>query len=141
MVTGSVYGTVRVWNLEKGEQEGTSMKHDREICGLAVTWDGARIISSYWKGSIKVWDVESHKLLREWTHPEGCPTGIAISPDDRLIAVGDQVVAIYSMEGTQVNRLIMVGNTACSMSFSPNRKKLACGSDNDTEGSKITHDE
>ena len=90
VVTSSKDGTVKVWNLEDGEQEGTSMEHKSEIRS-AVTRDGTKIISSDQDGEIRVWDVKSHELVKEWTHPESCPE-IAISPDDQLIAVGARTV-------------------------------------------------
>jgi WD40 repeat protein len=130
VVTGSDGGIVKVWNLESGKQEGTSMKHEGGIYGLAVTRDGTKIISSNVNGKIKVWDVESHETVREWTHPEDYPR-IAISPDDRLIAVGDETVAFYTVEGRLVNDAIEVDSLICSMSFSPNGKKLACGTCDD----------
>ena len=101
---------MKVWNLESGEQEGTSMIHENWVCDVAVTRDGTKVISSDCKGSIKVSDVESHKLVEEWTHPGSWPK-IVISPDDRLIAVGDRhrAVAIYTMEGSQVKDSIHRG--------------------------------
>jgi WD40 repeat protein len=126
VVTGSKGGTMKVWNLESGEQKGTSMKHESEICSLAVTRDGKTIISSYHGGVIKVWgvDSESHEIVKEWTHPESCPM-VAISPNGRLIAVGAWTVAIHTMEGNQVN--LNVGKAVWSMSFSPDGERLACG--------------
>jgi WD40 repeat protein len=125
VVTGAGDGTVEVWNLENGEQEGTSMEHESGIYGLAVTRDGTKIISSDEDGKIKVWDVESHELVKEWTHPGSCSI-VALSPDDRLIAVGDQAVDIYTMEGRQVSDPIEVDSLIWSMSFSPDGKKLVC---------------
>ena len=132
VVTGSGDRTVKVWNLESGEQEGTSMEHENEMADVAVTQDGTKIISSDEHGNIKIWDVETHKLVEEWIHPEHWPK-IAISPDDRLIAVGDQAVAIYTMEGRQVNDSAFgFGRGAVlSMSFSPDGDKLACGTDDE----------
>ena len=132
VVTGLRDGTVKVWNAESGEQEGTSMKHGTGIIGLAVTRDGTKIISSDLDGKVKAWDVDSHEMVKGWTHPERWPgPEIAISPDDRLIAVGRRTVAIYTMEGRQVNRSIKVGKAIWSMSFSPEGTKLACGTDDD----------
>ncbi|KAF8419800.1 quinon protein alcohol dehydrogenase-like superfamily [Boletus edulis BED1] len=126
VVAGALAGTVKVWNVENGEQEGTSMESSG-MMGLAVTRDGTKFISSDMEGSIKVWDVESHKLIREWTCSIEFPR-IAISPDDQFVAAGHRGVQIYSMEGEQVNWSIDVGNVRC-MSFSPNGDKLACGLD------------
>ena len=124
-------GTVRVWNLEDGKQEGTSMKHATYIRGLAVTRDGTNIICSDHGGLIKVWDVKSHEIVKQWTHPAGCPR-ISISPNDRLIAVGGKtVVAFYTMEGRQVNHSIKLDRYVWSLCFSPNGKKLACGTEDD----------
>ena len=127
VVTGCEDRTVKVWNLENGEQEGTSMEHESGIYDLAVTRDGTKIISSDEDGNIKVWNVESHNILKEWTHPD--TNRIAISPDDRLIAVGEENVAIYTMEGRR-KYTIEVGSYVWSMSFSPDGKKLSCGTDN-----------
>ena len=72
VVTGS-HKTVRVWNLESGKQEGAPMEHENGMSDLAVTRDGTKIVSSDNDGRIGVWDVGSHKLVREWTHPERFP--------------------------------------------------------------------
>ena len=73
-----------------------------------------------------MWDVESRKVVKEWTHL-GKRLDVAISPDDRLVAVGNQVVGIYTMEGRQVGHSIDVGWAVYSMCFSPDGTKLACG--------------
>ncbi|KAG6382170.1 WD40-repeat-containing domain protein [Boletus reticuloceps] len=134
IVTVADGGTVKVWNLENGGQEGKSMKHEsRFMTDLAVTWDGTKIISSDRSGKVKVWDVESHEFVQVWTCT-GIPK-IAISPDDQFVAIGGwTVVKIYSMEGGRVNRSMDVRDLdkfmKC-MSFSPNGDKLACGIDCD----------
>ena len=141
VITGTCDRNVKVWNLEDGEQEGTSMEHANEVCGLAVTRDGTKIISSDDGGGIKVWDVESHEIVKKWTHPKRGPK-IAISPDDRLIAVAEseENVAILRLwlftpwKGDRstipsVDGMVDLspGYGVWSMSFSPDGKKLACG--------------
>ena len=129
VVTGSMSGAVRVWNLQTGEQEGTSMEHEDEVWSLAVTRDGAKIISSDIDGEIKVWDVESHKLVKAWTYQEEGPA-VAISPNDRFMAAGGWTVGIYTTEGKWVNS-VEVGCDVFSLSFSPDGNKLVCGTEGD----------
>ena len=107
------------------------MQHRDQVFHLAVTRDGDKIISSDVEGSVNVWDVELHELVKEWTHPGKRPR-IAVSPDNRLLAVGLRVVFIYTMEeGWRVIQSIKVDNGILSMSFSPDSGKLACGTYHD----------
>jgi len=127
VVTGSRdKGTVRVWNLESGKQEGAPMECGGHVTDFAMTRDGTKIVSSGWDEGITVWDVESHKPVKEWTLSK--TSIVAISPDDRFIAVGTDgfSVAIYSMEGRLVNAF-EVGHFIWRMCFSPDGNKLACG--------------
>ncbi|KAG6382175.1 WD40-repeat-containing domain protein [Boletus reticuloceps] len=127
VVTGSNDGNVRVWDVESGEQAGTLMKHDsKTVKSLAVTRDGTKIITIDISGRIKIWGAYSHKLVTEWTHPGSFPT-IAISPDDRLIAIGYETMVFYTMGGKRVNHPIEVGSRVASACFSPDGHKLACG--------------
>ena len=126
IVTGSYDGTVKVWNMDNGEQEleGAAMGHKSNISSLVVTRDGTKIVSGDDNGNIKVWNVESHVLVREWTQGRGYP--IAISPDERLVAAGG-ASAIYTMEGRVVKNGIKLNEMVWSVAFSPDGKKLACG--------------
>ncbi|KAF8840944.1 WD40 repeat-like protein [Paxillus ammoniavirescens] len=137
IVTCSLDKMVRLWDVEKGEQEGTSMVHPGKVYDLAVTRDGKRILSSGDDKRIRVWDVETQKLIEEWA---GCDTGelgcIALSPDDQLAASGhcghlrpgDGKIVIRKMkESGAIKHSIDAGGVAISLCFSPNGKKLACG--------------
>ena len=126
VVSGSRDGTVRVWNLESGEQEGAPMEHESSMTDLAVTRDGTKIISGDKEGRMKVWDVESHELVKEWSHPAGYPN-IALSPDGWLVAVRGGSVAIYTIEGRSHIDPIKIDGVVLSTCFSPDGSKLACG--------------
>ncbi|KAF8833692.1 WD40 repeat-like protein [Paxillus ammoniavirescens] len=71
VVTCSRDNTVRIWDMEKGEQEGTLMVHEDRLHGLAVTRDGKRILSGGKDGKINVWDVETHETIDEWAGGRG----------------------------------------------------------------------
>ncbi|KAI9455830.1 quinon protein alcohol dehydrogenase-like superfamily [Boletus coccyginus] len=77
-------------------------------------------------GMIKVWDIKSHELVKEWRHPERDPR-MSISPNDRFAAVGRRNVAIYSINSGRRVDSIQVGDSIRRLRFSPDGNKLACG--------------
>ncbi|KAF9221824.1 WD40 repeat-like protein, partial [Gyrodon lividus] len=88
LVTCSGDKTVRIWNVENGEQEGTSMEHDGWVQGLAVTRDGKKILSGGMGSKLRVWDVETQMPITELGGHETSIPCIAMSPDDQLVASG-----------------------------------------------------
>ncbi|KAF9222321.1 WD40 repeat-like protein [Gyrodon lividus] len=128
VVTCSNDGTVRIWNVEDGEQEGTLMEHDDWLNGLTVTRDGKRILSGGGDKKMKVWDVETHELIEEWEDHTGGIRCIAMSPGDQLVASGgdDGKIVIREMKkGGQIKHTIQAGSQVWSVSFSPNGEKVA----------------
>ena len=119
--------TVKVWNLEESKQEGKSMEHEHRVRNLEVTQDGKKIVSSDKEGNVKVWDVESQEVVKQWAHPvEEFP--LVISQCGRLIAAGGRTVFIYAAEGSwQIKPSVEAGEYCWCIAFSPNGDKLACG--------------
>ncbi|KAF8834512.1 WD40 repeat-like protein [Paxillus ammoniavirescens] len=119
--------TVRIWDVEKGEQEGTSMVHEGRVDLLAVTKDGKRVLSGGEDERITIWDVETHERIEEWAGHTRYRS-IALSPDDRLAASGDWdgKIVIREMKSGNIKHSINAGDCLLSLCFSPNGEKLAC---------------
>ena len=132
VASNSEDGTVTFWNVEEGKQERTFLLRDGdEMESLALTDDGKKIISSDDRGRVKVLDVESGQVVKEWLHPEKFRL-ISTSPDNRLVAVGSKRVFIHDIEhGWQVKQIIKVGELPWCMSFSPAGNRLACSTEFD----------
>jgi WD40 repeat protein len=129
IVTCSLDKTVRIWDVETGEQEGTTMEHEGLVHGLAVTRDGKRILSDGDDRRIMVWDVETHELIEEWEDETGGIVCIAMSPDDQFAAGGDlrgKIVIREIEESGRIRLSIKAGGRVHSLCFSPNGEKLAC---------------
>ncbi|KAF8833954.1 WD40 repeat-like protein [Paxillus ammoniavirescens] len=141
IVTCSLDKTVRIWNVETGEQEGTTMEHEA-VVGVAVTRDGKRIISGGDDKRIRVWDVETHELIEEWEDETGVIWSIVVSPDEQLAASGGQkgeIVIREIQEGGRIWHSIKAGSEVYSLCFSPNGEKLACAVGNTVGEPGATH--
>jgi WD40 repeat protein len=129
IVTCSLDRTVRIWHVENGEQEGTTMEHEDWVDGLAVTRDGKRILSGGGDKRIKVWDVETHELIEEWENDTGAIWCMAVSPAGQLVASGSyngKIMIREMKESGEIKHSIDAGSGVCSLCFSPNGEKLAC---------------
>ncbi|KIJ18025.1 hypothetical protein PAXINDRAFT_71621 [Paxillus involutus ATCC 200175] len=133
LVTCSQDKTVRIWNVETGEQEGSSMVHDGWVDALAVTRDEKRILSGMGKRLV-IWDVETRQVVEEWLG-EDTTAGIrciAMSPNGDFVASGHSQggVIVREMDGGTVKCLLESGaDDVAALCFSPNGTKLACGGD------------
>ena len=69
IVTGSYDGTVKVWNMDNGEQEleGAAMGHRSNVSSLAVTRDGTKIVSGDDNGMLNPMCLSKNGLRGEGT--------------------------------------------------------------------------
>ena len=60
-----------------------------EVWGVSITHDGKEAISASWDNTLKIWDLETGKILASFTgeSPLYC---CAITPDRKTIVAGEQ---------------------------------------------------
>jgi len=63
VVSASVDGTLKVWELDRGCVVATFEGHTDEVTACAVTPDGRRVVSASWDKTLKVWDLDSGRGL------------------------------------------------------------------------------
>ncbi|KAF8836083.1 WD40 repeat-like protein [Paxillus ammoniavirescens] len=128
LVTCSLHSTIRIWNLENGEQEGMEMEHGGWAKGYAVTKDGKRILSGGLDKVLRVWDMEMHQLMAEW----GVTTKGGLSLGDELGGLGGRTNQACDQDWFACDPL--TGHTAFvnSISLSPDGTKLASASSDRT---------
>ena len=150
-------GKVTVWDLEKGKivQQYSGHNPDPEITStsreflrvrsLAFSPDGKRIVSSAAGASgvrkvhaLKVWSIETGKdlitIAGEHQGEKSRPIlSVCLSPDGKMIASGgfDGAITLWDAEsGKELRKIRGPLISVLSLEFSPDSRRLACGSAN-----------
>jgi WD40 repeat protein len=125
--TGCHDGKIRIWDLVKKAVQKEITAHVQEkpqqvqhpIYTVAFSADGKQLVSSSFDKTLKIWNVDDGKLVREFKayHEKDFPKGhqeevfaAALSPDGKLLASGsggqERVIKIWNVaDGTVVRDL------------------------------------
>jgi WD40 repeat protein len=136
LATGSHDGTVRIWDVSKGQQLREIKAHTTPAMSpvYCVAWtpDGKHVLSGSLDRMMKLWDAKSGTMVREFKpykekdfekgHRDGV-FSVAISPDGKRIASGssDRSIKLWSLADGSVVRdfaLPGVGSTGTPGSHS-----------------------
>jgi WD40 repeat protein len=99
--SGTSGGVLCLWDAATGKLRLRQQAHRRPLAALAISTappggfrgiapDSARgwvLASGGWDGAIRLWDVQTGKVLKELSHPSGV-TGLAYSADGRVLVSG-----------------------------------------------------
>jgi WD40 repeat protein len=88
IVSGSFDDTLRLWNVETGEQEKKFTGHDVAIWDVAYSPDGKYVLSGADDETIRMWDVASEEEVRIFTAQGTWVTSVTFSPDGRHVLSG-----------------------------------------------------
>lgn len=95
LITGSYDRTIRVWNLETGQELHCLKGHTRAV--RALQFDEAKLITGSMDSTIKVWDWRRGKCIRTLTgHTDGV---VCLNFDSNVLASGgvDSTIRVWNM--------------------------------------------
>jgi RNA polymerase sigma factor (sigma-70 family) len=94
--TAGEEGIVVIWDLATGQERGRLEGYDQRITSIAILDAGRRMLTS----GIHMWDLTTNKELRWFRAPYGPSAPLALSPDERTLAVpaNDMSVALIDLE-------------------------------------------
>ncbi|NER20383.1 MAG: hypothetical protein F6J96_06610 [Symploca sp. SIO1C2] len=135
LASGSSDKTIKLWDVETGEEITTLSGHDDSVRSISFSPNGKTLASGSSDYTIKLWDVETGE---EITSLPGGSWNIDVSfnPDGKILASTynkDFTIKLWDVEtGEEIASLPGHDDYVQSISFSPNGKTLASGSSDKT---------
>jgi hypothetical protein len=125
LASGSNDNTVRLWDVNTGEQLCSIEENSSAISTVAFTPDGNSLISSGGNG-IKVWNVQTGELQQSFTDKH--TRSFAINPTGHLVAfdVNDDGIEIWDLRYSKKLKYLDL-KWPTSINFSADSKLLASG--------------
>ncbi len=127
-------GTVGLFDLKTGKDRPVLRGHKHKVRSVAFHPLGTRLASVSNDLTVKVWDLTSKQVVYTLEGTEGThaatASGVAFSPDGRLLAAGSDggtVILCNATTGDVLRRLHGHDRMAVCLAFSPDSRLLATG--------------
>jgi WD40 repeat protein len=108
-----------------------TMGHSGPVTSVAISPDGKYIVSGNYDNTIKLWDIESGKEIRNFEGHSSIVASVAISPDGKYIVSGshDKTVKLWDIEsGEEIKSFEGHSSYVSSVAISPDGKYIVSGS-------------
>jgi len=135
--SSSLDDTIKLWNLNTGEELFTLKGHAKGVNSIDISPDGKLLISGSDDYTLKVWNLQNGALLGTLLGHSRDVNAVAISPDGKFFASGgeDRTIRLWSAStGALLKTLSGVAGMIRSVAISRDARILASGGlDNKTK--------
>ncbi|BAY20217.1 WD-40 repeat protein (plasmid) [Anabaenopsis circularis NIES-21] len=141
---GGTDNTIQLWNVETGKEIYTLPGHNDDVNSVSFSPDGKILASGSDDKTIKLWNVETGKEIYTLSGHDDPVKSVSFSPDGNTLASGsglvaepspgtDNTIKLWNVETrTEIRTLKGHNDAVTSLSFSPDGKTLASGSNDKT---------
>jgi WD40 repeat protein len=101
-MTSSWDGSLRVWNLKSGKQMGEDWRDGKsQVWSIALSPDGKKVVSGSDDGAVRLWDIDTCKVIAKWTGHTNIVVSVCWSRDGLRVLSGsnDGTVRQWDVEG------------------------------------------
>jgi WD40 repeat protein len=105
------------------------------IISAAYSPDGSRVAAAGWDKIVKVWDIKTGELLRQFSGHSGAVQALAFSPNGHFLLSGgaDLVARLWDLEsGQEIRQFAGHTGPVTAVAFSPDGAKIVTGSSDAT---------
>ncbi|MBE9089179.1 hypothetical protein IQ232_05085 [Microcystis aeruginosa LEGE 11464] len=131
LVSGSDDNTIKLWNVETGQEIRTLKGHHGNVTSVNFSPDGKTLVSGSWDRTIKLWNVETGQEIRTLKGHHGNVISVNFSHDGKTLVSGswDGTIKLWNgSTGQEIRTLKGHDSDVESFNFSPDGKTLVSGS-------------
>jgi WD40 repeat protein len=129
LAVGQQDGRITLWDPQTARRLGALDGHTEFVAALVFSQDGSTVASSAGDRTVRIWDVSQRRerlLIESLARPFGT---LSISPDGRLLALGDRVspvVRVWDLtSGRESDSLEGARGAVVAVAISPDGSTLA----------------
>ncbi|MEG4006681.1 WD40 repeat domain-containing protein [Microcoleus sp. Pol11C1] len=136
VVSGSADSTIKLWNLNTGQELHTLSGHSQGVRSIALAPDGQTLASGSKDKTIKLWNLSTKEEIYTITGHSDIITSVVISPDGKTLASAseDTTIKLWNLRnGEEIRTLKWPVEVFYSLDilFSPDGKILLSSSADD----------
>jgi hypothetical protein len=112
LVSGSDDNTIKLWNVETGQEIRTLKGHDNSVYSVNFSPDGKTLVSGSWDNTIKLWNVETGQEIRTLKGHDSPVRSVNFSPDGKTLVSGswDNTIKLWNL-GTDWGLSALMGRS------------------------------
>jgi len=125
--------TPAVIDLDSGDFLGLLSGHDGAVRAMAVSADGARLVTGAWDGLARIWDLNTLEQLAALDHGDVEISAVAFATGGARVATGttDGEVTLWDIQTGQATALGSHDAPVWALTFHPDGTRLASAADDD----------
>lgn len=132
LASGDENGTIKIWNLNTGEEVCSLYGHSKSswVCAITFSPDGQMLVSGSNDKTVKLWDWRTGQQIRNFSgHTDHIKT-VAISSNGQIVSgSNDKTIKVWDLRtGQEIKTLFGHSNSITSVAFSPEGEIMASGS-------------
>jgi WD40 repeat protein len=130
-VAAAIDKTIKLWSWPERRLLGRLEGHERDVKSIAITPDGATLVSASSDGSVRMWSLRDRKLTAKLDGQAGDVYDIAMAGDGQLLATasGDKNVRLWSLGDKKITATLKGHtNVVSCVAMIPGSGQLASGS-------------
>src|ERR1700709_41272 len=141
MITCSLDGSLRLWNLQTGKQIGNDWRDgESKVYTIALSPDGKKVVSGSNDAVVRLWDIDMGKVIAKWTGHNSRVWNICWNRDGgRIVSGGNEgTVRVWDVESGKTVLAIETGLMhVLAVIYSPDTTMIATGGEGEGENLEI----